>query len=88
MNCAELAEELTKVPLHQWDLPAKPWQCLHTGYRFCWTIQKKDMDAVNECLAVNGAVPKITIFQQCTKVLWASQVWICKSQDHRQASNS
>ena len=23
-NCAETASNLTKVPLHQWDIPAKP----------------------------------------------------------------
>jgi len=28
VNCAESAKEPTKVSLHQWDLPAKPWQCL------------------------------------------------------------
>jgi len=29
VNCAESAKEPTKVSLHQWDLPAKPWQHLH-----------------------------------------------------------
>ena len=28
-NCAETASNPSKVPLHQWDIPAKPWQRLH-----------------------------------------------------------
>ena len=32
VNCAESAKEPTKVPLHQWDLPAKPWHHLHIDF--------------------------------------------------------
>jgi len=32
VNCAESAKEPTKVSLHQWDLPAKPWQHLHIDF--------------------------------------------------------
>ena len=28
-NCAETGRNPTKVSLHQWDIPAKSWQCLH-----------------------------------------------------------
>ena len=31
-NCAETASNPTKVPLHQWDIPAKPWQRLHIDF--------------------------------------------------------
>ena len=31
-NCAETAHDPTKVPLHQWDIPAKPWQRLHIDF--------------------------------------------------------
>ena len=31
-NCAETASNPTKVPLHQWDIPAKPWQRLHVDF--------------------------------------------------------
>ena len=33
VNCAETAKDPTKVPLHQWDFPAKPWQRLHIDFR-------------------------------------------------------
>ena len=26
INCTESAKEPIKVPLHQWDFPAKPWE--------------------------------------------------------------
>ena len=32
VNCAETAKDPTKVPLHQWDFPAKPWQHLHIDF--------------------------------------------------------
>ena len=32
VNCAESTKEPTKVPLHQWDLPAKPWHHLHIDF--------------------------------------------------------
>ena len=32
VNCAETAKDPTKVPLHQWDFPAKPWQRLHIDF--------------------------------------------------------
>ena len=31
-NCAETANNPVKVPLHQWDIPAKPWQRLHVDF--------------------------------------------------------
>ena len=31
-NCAETAHDLAKVPLHQWDISAKPWQRLHIDF--------------------------------------------------------
>ena len=31
-NCPETANDPTKVPLHQWDIPAKPWQCLYIDF--------------------------------------------------------
>ena len=31
-NCTETAHDPTKVPLHQWDIPAKPWQCLQKDF--------------------------------------------------------
>ena len=30
-NCVETANDPTRVPLHQWDIPAKTWQHLHIG---------------------------------------------------------
>ena len=32
VNCAETAKDPTKVPLNQWDFPAKPWQRLHIDF--------------------------------------------------------
>ena len=31
-SCAEAAHDPAKVPLHQWDIPAKPWQRLHIDF--------------------------------------------------------
>ena len=31
-NCAETANDPTRVPLHQWEIPAKPWQRLHIDF--------------------------------------------------------
>ena len=31
-NCQEIARDPVRVPLHQWDVPRNPWQCLHIDY--------------------------------------------------------
>lgn len=31
-KCVKTANDPTKVPVHQWNIPAKPWQCLHIDF--------------------------------------------------------
>ena len=31
-NCAMMARDPQRVPLHSWDFPRKPWQQLHLDY--------------------------------------------------------
>ena len=31
-NCAVMARDPQKVPLHSWEFPRKPWQRLHLDY--------------------------------------------------------
>ena len=31
-GCQELAHNPAKVPLHRWEYPSTPWQCLHVDF--------------------------------------------------------
>ena len=72
-NCAKVAKDPTRVPLHSWEFPRKPWQRLHLDYAGpfkgkMWLILIDAYSKWPEIYAMSATTPQAKI-QQLQKIL-------------------
>ena len=71
-NCAKVAKDPTRVPLHSWEFPRKPWQRLHLDYAGSfkskmWLILIDAYSKWPEIYAMSTTTPQAKI-QQLQKI--------------------